>query len=41
MLLDLRTALEEHHVEDNEMQDLASALGKFHDDTVEAPKGKR
>jgi hemoglobin len=40
MLLDLRTALEEHKIDDNEQQDLASALGKFRDDTVEAPKKK-
>jgi hemoglobin len=38
MLLDLRTALEEHKIGDNEQQDLASALGKFRDDTVVAPK---
>ena len=40
MLLDLRTALEEHKIGDNEQQDLASALGKFRDDAVEAPKAK-
>jgi truncated hemoglobin YjbI len=38
MLLDLRTALEEHKIGDNEQQDLASGLGKFRDDAVEAPK---
>lgn len=38
MLLDLRTALEEHKIGDAEQQDLASALGKFRDDVVEAPK---
>jgi len=38
MLLDLRTALEEHKIGDNEQQDLASALGKFRDDTVAAKK---
>lgn len=40
MLLDLRTALEEHKIGDNEQQDLASALGKFRDDAVDvkAPK---
>ncbi|HVH41814.1 MAG TPA: group 1 truncated hemoglobin [Labilithrix sp.] len=40
MLLDLRTALEEHSIGDNEQQDLASALGKFRDDAVDvkAPK---
>lgn len=40
MLLDLRTALEEHKIGDNEQQDLASALGKFRDETVDvkAPK---
>jgi truncated hemoglobin YjbI len=41
MLLDLRTALEEHKIGDTEQQDLASALGKFRDDVVEAPKAKR
>jgi truncated hemoglobin YjbI len=40
MLLDLRTALEEHNIGDTEQQDLASALGKFRDDAVEAPKTK-
>lgn len=40
MLLDLRTALEEHKIGDTEQQDLASALGKFRDDAVEAPKAK-
>jgi truncated hemoglobin YjbI len=40
MLLDLRTALEEHKIGDTEQQDLASALGKFRDDVVEAPKAK-
>lgn len=38
MLLDLRTALEEHKIGDEEQQDLASALGKFRDDAVVAPK---
>ncbi len=38
MLLDLRTALEEHKIGDTEQQDLASALGKFREDAVEAPK---
>jgi len=38
MLLDLRTALEEHKIGDNEQQDLASALGKFRDDAVAAKK---
>lgn len=38
MLLDLRTALEEHQIGDEEQQDLASALAKFRDETVEAPK---
>lgn len=38
MLLDLRTALEEHKIGDDEQQDLASALGKFRDDVVAAPK---
>jgi truncated hemoglobin YjbI len=40
MLLDLRTALEEHKIGDTEQQDLASALGKFRDDAVDvkAPK---
>lgn len=40
MLLDLRTALEEHQIGDTEQQDLASALGKFRDDAVDvkAPK---
>ena len=45
MLLDLRTALEEHKIGDNEQQDLASALGKFRDDTVDVkapkPAGKK
>lgn len=41
MLLDLRTALEEHSVGNDEQQDLAAALGKFRDDAVDvkAPKG--
>ena len=34
-------AVEENKVEDNEQQDLASALGKFRDDVVEAPKAKK
>ena len=40
MLLDLRTALEEHKIGDTEQQDLASALGKFREDAVDvkAPK---
>lgn len=41
MLQDLRTALEEHKIGDNEQQDLASAMGKFRDDAVEAPKVKK
>jgi truncated hemoglobin YjbI len=41
MLLDLRTALEEHKIGDNEQQDLAAALAKFRDDAVEAPKTKK
>jgi hemoglobin len=41
MLLDLRTALEEHKIGDNEQQDLAAALGKFRDDVVEAGKKKK
>jgi truncated hemoglobin YjbI len=45
MLLDLRTALEEHKIGDNEQQDLASALGKFRDDAVDVkapkPAGKK
>jgi truncated hemoglobin YjbI len=40
MLLDLRTALEEHKIGDTEQQDLASALAKFRDDAVESPKKK-
>jgi truncated hemoglobin YjbI len=45
MLLDLRTALEEHKIGDTEQQDLASALGKFRDDAVDVkapkPAGKK
>jgi hypothetical protein len=41
MLVDLRSALEEHKIGDNEQQDLASALGKFKDDAVEPPKPKK
>jgi len=40
MLIDLRTALEEHGVKDAEQQDLSAALLKFRDDTVEPPKAK-
>ena len=40
MLVDLRTALEEHKIGDTEQQDLASALGKFRDDAVDS-KGKK
>jgi truncated hemoglobin YjbI len=40
MLIDLRTALEEHGVKDAEQQDLSAALLKFRDDAVEAPKAK-
>src|SRR5690606_19282775 len=40
MLLDLRSALEEHKVGDAEQQDLAAALAKFRDDAVEPPKTK-
>ncbi|MBX3207588.1 MAG: group 1 truncated hemoglobin [Labilithrix sp.] len=40
MLLDLRTALEEHKIGDNEQQDLASALGKFRDDAVDVKPPK-
>jgi len=40
MLTDLRAALEEHKIGDTEQQDLASALGKFKEDAVEAPKAK-
>jgi hemoglobin len=40
MLIDLRTALEEHGVKDTEQQDLSAALLKFRDETVEAPKTK-
>ncbi|HVJ88299.1 MAG TPA: group 1 truncated hemoglobin [Labilithrix sp.] len=41
MLLDLRTALEEHKIGDSEQQDLAAALLKFHDDAVASkPAGK-
>ncbi len=36
MMLDLRTALEEHKIGDTEQADLASALGKFRDDVVVA-----
>jgi truncated hemoglobin YjbI len=41
MLLDLRTALEEHSIGDNEQQDLASALGKFRDDVVVEQKASK
>lgn len=41
MLLDLRTALEEHKIGDTEQQDLASALGKFRDDAVDVKKPKK
>lgn len=40
MLLDLRTALEEHKIGDTEQQDLASALGKFRDDAVDVKAAK-
>jgi hemoglobin len=40
MLLDLRTALEEHKIGDDEQQDLASALGKFRDDAVDVKPAK-
>ena len=40
MLLDLRTALEEHQIGDNEQQDLAAALGKFRDDAVDVKPAK-
>jgi truncated hemoglobin YjbI len=38
MLLDLRSALEEHKVKDDEQGDLVAALGKFRDDVVAAKK---
>ena len=38
ILLDLRTALEEHRIGDVEQQDLAAALGALRDDVVIAPK---
>jgi hemoglobin len=42
MLVDLRTALEEHKIGDTEQQDLASALGKFRDEAVDSKtKGKK
>lgn len=37
ILGDLKTALEENEVKDNEQLDLASALGKFREDVVQAP----
>lgn len=40
MLLDLRTALEEHSVGNDEQQDLAAALGKFRDDAVDVKPPK-
>ena len=40
MLVGLRNALEEHGIHNDEQQDLASALAKFRDDAVEAPKKK-
>ena len=40
MLLDLRTALEEHKIGDDEQQDLAAALGKFRDDAVDLKAAK-
>lgn len=40
MLLDLRTALEEHGIGDNEQQDLASALSKFRADAVDQKSAK-
>jgi truncated hemoglobin YjbI len=40
MLVDLRNALEEQGIKEDEQQDLASALGKFREDAVEAPKTK-
>ncbi len=40
MLVDLRTALEEHKIGDTEQQDLAAALLKFRDDAVDS-KGKK
>ncbi len=45
MLLDLRTALEEHKIGETEQQDLASALQKVRDDAVDVkapkPAGKK
>jgi hypothetical protein len=41
MVLSLRTALEAGGVKGEEQQDLFSALGKFRDDVVEQPKGKK
>ncbi|MFO0740891.1 MAG: group 1 truncated hemoglobin [Labilithrix sp.] len=37
ILGDLKTALEENQVKDNEQLDLASALGKFREDVVQPP----
>jgi truncated hemoglobin YjbI len=41
MLAGLRKALDEQSVKDDEQQDLASAIGKFRDDTVEASKSTK
>jgi truncated hemoglobin YjbI len=42
MLVDLRSALDNEKVANDEQQDLAAALGKFRDDAVETPKkGKK
>jgi truncated hemoglobin YjbI len=41
MVLSLRSALESGGVKSEEQQDLFSALGKFRDDAVEAPKNKK
>jgi truncated hemoglobin YjbI len=40
MMLDLRTALEEHKVGDTEQGDLANALSKFRDDAVDQKASK-
>jgi truncated hemoglobin YjbI len=41
VLADLRSALDQEKVGNDEQQDLAAALGKFRDDVVEAKKGKK
>ncbi len=41
LMLDFRTALEEHAIGEAEQQELASLLAKFHDDVVERKPAKK